>query len=133
LHSAIGAVIIGITYGIKTKQHNDRFIQYAEDAMEIFIIATKPGAFLVDFLPILQYAPSWFPGATYKKNLPLWRKQIRDLLDEPVEVVKNELVGGILQLLYQFMTTFHSLRAFTRPQWLMNFLLKQCRRSERSS
>jgi hypothetical protein len=96
LDSAVGAVIFGITYGIKTEQHDDRFIQYAEDAMKPFIIATKPGAFFVDVFPILQYAPSWFPGATYKRNLPLWRKQIRNVIDEPVEVVKKELVGGML-------------------------------------
>jgi len=62
--------------------------------MSPFLITTKPGAYAVDFLPFLQYAPSWFPGATYKKHLSLWSKQIRDLLDKPVEVVKNELVSS---------------------------------------
>jgi hypothetical protein len=101
--------------------------------MKPFIIATKPGAFYVDVLPILQYAPSWFPGAIYKRSLPIWRKWIRNLLDEPVRVVKEELVHIIIYLWYRLLIVLLSPRVFTRPQSLMKSSQKQIYRRSRKS
>ena len=50
--SAVGALIMEITYGIDTKYHKDEFLQTAEHALEHVEKAMVPGAFLVDTFPI---------------------------------------------------------------------------------
>jgi len=30
--------------------------------------AASPGAFLVDFIPILKHVPEWVPGASFQKK-----------------------------------------------------------------
>ena len=52
-------------YGIDVKDSENPYILVAQEAFSGVSEATVPGAFLVDFLPILKYTPSWFPGAGF--------------------------------------------------------------------
>ena len=52
LPSVTGAPIMGITYGLDIKSHENEFLQTAERALEFAERAMVPGAFLVDTFPI---------------------------------------------------------------------------------
>ena len=46
-----GAVILRISHGYEVKEHNDPFVELADQATEQFSLATAPGGFLVDLIP----------------------------------------------------------------------------------
>ncbi|KIM43420.1 hypothetical protein M413DRAFT_18002 [Hebeloma cylindrosporum] len=82
-HNA-AAVIMGITYGIKIANTNDRYIAIAEKALEGMGQAASPGAFLVDLLP----CPS------FKRKAREWRNAVMSMRDEPFKTVLNEMKNG---------------------------------------
>lgn len=49
---------MNLTYGIHIAPRDDRYITMAEKALAGMSEAAKPGAFLVDLLPICMYYPS---------------------------------------------------------------------------
>ena len=89
--STFAATIMDIGYGIAVQDSDD--ISVAEEALEGFAAAAIPGAFLVDFVPILKYVPSWFPGAGFQKKAAHWRKLNHTMADTPFDHVKEQLVG----------------------------------------
>ena len=32
-----------------------------------------PGRFAVDYIPLLEHVPAWFPGAGFKRNAKKWK------------------------------------------------------------
>jgi hypothetical protein len=81
-----------IGYGITVQDFDDPYISIAEEAVSGFIEAGIPGAFLVDFLPILKYVPRWFPGAGFQKKAARWREAFNTMADKPFCHVKVQLV-----------------------------------------
>jgi hypothetical protein len=49
-----------ISHGYEVKETNDPFVDLADTALEQFSLATTPGGFLVDVVPICQFALSTF-------------------------------------------------------------------------
>ena len=47
-----------IAYGIEVQESGDRYISLVEEIMEGANEVSTPGAFWVDFFPILAYVPS---------------------------------------------------------------------------
>ena len=82
-----------IAYGIKVQESGDRYISLAEEVMSGGVEASIPGAFWVDFFPILAYVPSWFPGAGFQKKAAHWRKLNETLVEKPFGYVQEKLVG----------------------------------------
>ena len=81
-----------IGYGIAVQESDDPYISIAEEALNGSAQAGIPGAFWVDFLPILKYVPSWFPGAGFQKKAARWRKAINAMADNPFFHVQEQLV-----------------------------------------
>ena len=81
-----------IAYGIKVQESGDRYISLVEEAIEGGTEAAIPGAFWVDFLPILAYVPSWFPGAGFKKKAAYWSKLNKIMTEKPFHYVQEQLV-----------------------------------------
>ena len=52
-----------IGYGIEVQESDDPYISIAEEVLNGIVQAGIPGSFWVDLFPVLQYVPSWFPGA----------------------------------------------------------------------
>ena len=53
--STVGAIILlHIAYGYEAKEHDDPFVELADKATEQFSLATEPGAYLVDVLPMCK-------------------------------------------------------------------------------
>ncbi|KAF9006260.1 cytochrome P450 [Hymenopellis radicata] len=57
-------------------------------------VASTPGAFLVDFIPMLKSLPDWFPGAGFKRTAKMWAKDLEDMINVPFEHVKAEMARG---------------------------------------
>ncbi|KAF5310062.1 hypothetical protein D9619_010585 [Psilocybe cf. subviscida] len=89
-HNA-AAVIMMVTYGIKVSSENDPYISIAEKALEGMGQAASPGAFLVDFLPILKHIPEWVPGASFKRKAREWRTAVMEMKDLPFGTVQDQL------------------------------------------
>ncbi|KAJ6530989.1 cytochrome P450 [Mycena vulgaris] len=90
-----GAMVLHLTYGYKIKeQGSDPLVDLADKALAEFSEITRPGAFLVDVMPILKYVPSWFPGAGFKRLAKLYTKSCDDLADVPFAYVKEQMANG---------------------------------------
>ncbi|EMD36008.1 hypothetical protein CERSUDRAFT_96232 [Gelatoporia subvermispora B] len=61
LRLTTGKIILALIYGIPMNTPEDKYITHIEELALIGVKAALPGAYLVDFLPILKYAPSWIP------------------------------------------------------------------------
>ena len=82
-----------IAYGIKVQESGDRYISLVEDVINGGNEAAIPGAFWVDFFPILAYVPSWFPGAGFQRKAAHWRKLKETMVEKPFCYVQEQLVG----------------------------------------
>ena len=81
-----------IGYGISVQESDDPYISIAEEALNGAAQAGIPGAFWVDFLPLLKYVPSWFPGAGFQKKAARWRRAINAMTENPFSHVQEQLV-----------------------------------------
>ncbi|KAF7360772.1 Cytochrome P450 [Mycena venus] len=84
-----GALALHLTYGYKIKEEGNDPLAVAG-----FSEITRPGAFLVDVLPILKYIPSWFPGAGFKRLAKMYKKSCDDFADVPLAYVREQMLNG---------------------------------------
>ncbi|KAJ7910247.1 putative monooxygenase [Mycena leptocephala] len=94
----LGTIIIRVAYGYYLTGENDPFLTAPLTAMENFSEASAPGAWLVDFLPMLQYLPKWMPGAGFLTTASTWREIVRDATWEPYLWSKKNLESGTVLL-----------------------------------
>ena len=78
-----GAIAISIAYGIDVSWKDDPLIEIAENAMAPLAGTSSPWP--VDFMPWLQYVPSWFPGAGFQLKATEWREWMVKSLTVPFE------------------------------------------------
>lgn len=69
INKNIGAIMLYTAYGINLKGDpgHAELMQIAEEGPKEFDIAANPG-WLVNYIPIMQHLPSWFPGTTFKRE-----------------------------------------------------------------
>ncbi|EMD36556.1 hypothetical protein CERSUDRAFT_115591 [Gelatoporia subvermispora B] len=94
IHFAIGAGIIELVYGHPVKDVDNKYLVIARNSSTAASEGLLPGAFFVDFLPILRYVPTWFPGAVFKRKAAEWRAVFDQMLYVPFNDVKADLDGG---------------------------------------
>ncbi|THU81799.1 cytochrome P450 [Dendrothele bispora CBS 962.96] len=99
--SVAGTLILSITYGINAKPSLDPFIQAAEVALNSVTESARPGAFLVDQFPWLQYIPAWFPGASFKRKAREWRMYRERMANGPFNVVMKQIVRCIASFCFR--------------------------------
>ena len=85
-----------VTYRIDVQEYDDSHILVAKETIKGISEAGTPGNFWVDFLPVLKYVPSWFPGAGFQKKAAHWREVNKSLTETPFRYVKEQLVGDLL-------------------------------------
>jgi hypothetical protein len=107
--SMTGSLLLRIAYGLEIQPEDDPLINLAERTLERFVYALVPGKFLVvrlftsamlkaganffqDALPWLKYIPSWFPGANFKRQAKIWRKDVEDMMEVPYQAVREGMV-----------------------------------------
>ena len=100
--SLFGAIFMKISYGIDVQDSDDPHILQTEEAMKGISEASIPGAFWVDFFPVLKYVPSWFPGAGFQKKAAHWSQINASMIQIPFDYVKDQLVGFFLPRDHEF-------------------------------
>ena len=81
-----------IGYGIAVRESDDPYISIAEEALTRAAEAGIPGAFWVDWFPILRYVPSWFPGAGFQRKAERVRETSNTMAEKPFRHVQEQLV-----------------------------------------
>ncbi|KAI0049074.1 cytochrome P450 [Auriscalpium vulgare] len=94
IRDTAGAVILQMTYGYKPKEDKDDIVDLVEIALRQFAEVTEPNAFLVDLFPPLQYVPSWFPGAAWKKKAEYYYDTLQQMADVPLQFVRKQMSEG---------------------------------------
>ncbi|SJK99774.1 related to cytochrome P450 CYP2 subfamily [Armillaria ostoyae] len=98
LHSHISqdvaALVLRITYGYEVEKEEDDMVALVNRAMEELSVASSPGQFLVDIIPILRYVPEWFPGAGFQLKAKQWAQDLRNMVNVPYEMVKRQAEKG---------------------------------------
>nr|F1SY52.1 RecName: Full=Cytochrome P450 monooxygenase 45 [Postia placenta Mad-698-R]BAK09396.1 cytochrome P450 [Postia placenta]BAK20189.1 cytochrome P450 [Postia placenta] len=69
----IASIILRMTYGYTVKGVDDPLFTTGIAVINGFSEATRPGAWPVDFVPILQYVPHWVPGFVFTRKAREWR------------------------------------------------------------
>ncbi|PVF97871.1 cytochrome P450 [Serendipita vermifera] len=87
----VAATTLSASSAIHVKDAKDPYVVDAEKAMDIFSVTTQPGAFLVDVFPIMRYIPSWFPGASFKRQAEKWKADLNRASDRPFDKVMNDI------------------------------------------
>ncbi|OCH88434.1 cytochrome P450 [Obba rivulosa] len=90
----LSAALLEVVYGTSVNDPEHRYLKYAQNSADAQIEAFLPGNMVVEFLPILQYMPSWFPGAGFKRMLPKWREDIEALRNSAFRDVQAALSNG---------------------------------------
>ncbi|KDQ17051.1 hypothetical protein BOTBODRAFT_53664 [Botryobasidium botryosum FD-172 SS1] len=90
-----GKIIVMFTYGLKIDSTKDPLIAVPEAQFARVISLILPGQTpLVDVFPSLKHIPSWFPGATFKRNARIWKKELTDMVTQPFNRVKADIAAG---------------------------------------
>lgn len=84
-----------MTYGYQVQDGEDPLVNLIEKANNNFNAATVPGAFSVDFFPILKYLPEWLPGSGFLRTARLWAKDTAAMVDVPYNFTRQEMVPNI--------------------------------------
>ncbi|KAF4341166.1 oxidoreductase [Fusarium beomiforme] len=90
-----GSVILKVVYGYTAEQFKaDPLLNTVRKVVDEFGIAAKPGAFMVDLIPLLKYVPGWVPGAGFKTTAKQWRSNLESSVEEPAAFVKQQMAEG---------------------------------------
>ncbi|TEB11285.1 cytochrome P450 [Coprinellus micaceus] len=89
-----GSFILDITYGLNVTSKDDIYITQAERGMRGMAAAGTASSYLVDFIPGLQYLPSWLPGMRFKRDASEIRKDALAMAREPLTFVETALRMG---------------------------------------
>lgn len=81
-----------MAYGIDVLPSNDPYINLAERALEGMAAAVRPGAFLVETIPLLRHVPTWFPGAKFKRDAQMWTQWANEMLEVPFAAALDDMV-----------------------------------------
>ncbi|KZP33653.1 hypothetical protein FIBSPDRAFT_312511 [Athelia psychrophila] len=72
------------------------FLDIVEKALLGLLDTARPGAYLVDFLPILKYVPSWVPGTGRQRQAVEWRQATEDMVELPYRKALDLIAAGTL-------------------------------------
>jgi hypothetical protein len=99
-----------MAYGLPIQEENDPVVTVVDEALKQLALASTPGAFLVDTLPIskrsvssqsprkyqsyiiVQYLPDWLPGNSWKQTAEIYRKTLFEMVDLPYYKAKKLMV-----------------------------------------
>ena len=93
IYRAAAAIILKVTYGYDVTDEHDSYIVLSNAALQTFSQASVFGAFLVDYIPMLKYVPSWMPGASFKRKACEWRHLSHQMVESQFKIVKQNMVS----------------------------------------
>ncbi|KAF8638368.1 hypothetical protein AX16_010515 [Volvariella volvacea WC 439] len=127
LRHMAGEIIFSTCYGIDIEPEGDPWVQLAERSLVSAALGGNVGSFMVDYLPFLNYFPSWFPGAEHRKIVQEDSKYVNTLPVAPFEAVKEKMSKGelkpsIASTVLEELHGEHSEEAAEKKRVLMNVL-----------
>lgn len=100
MRRSAGSVILRVTYDHKVRALDDHLVEINEAAIPNNLRAVTPTAFVVNFVPWLQYMPDWFPGTGYRPFV----KEVLDghmrIRDTPWVELKERMAKGAIKPCY---------------------------------
>ena len=85
-------MILRVTYGKTSPTSNDDpEVKRIHQAMDNFLLATRPGAYLVDRMPWLRYVPG------YGRQLKEWHQYELALFRDQLDRVRDKMVRSMLE------------------------------------
>ncbi|KAJ7631006.1 cytochrome P450 [Roridomyces roridus] len=91
IRTAAAGIVLKMTYGLKVGA-GDEYVVLADQAIAGLAQAGIFGTYLVDYMPFLKYAPSWF---SFKRKALAWRKLSHAMLNVPFASAQQEMAQGI--------------------------------------
>lgn len=85
--------MLQVTYGIELGEYNDKYYKMVERLAEVGEEVAIPGRFSVEALPWLQYLPTWFPGAEFKRYAAAANRDILFIMEQLLGVAKAAMVS----------------------------------------
>ncbi|KAI0659815.1 CyP450 monooxygenase [Cubamyces menziesii] len=88
-------ILLNVMYGLRF-DHADIpcYIDVLSCLESAIAEAFLPGAFLVEFVPWLKYAPGWLPGAGWQQKVFKWRRLLDALVDGPYHAAREAMGHG---------------------------------------
>ncbi|KAJ7344033.1 cytochrome P450 [Mycena albidolilacea] len=83
-----------IVAGHRITSNDDPYLHMSHMIVEAMSKTGTPGGSPVDFFPILQHFPSWFPGASHMGVVRACRPTVQELYEYPFRTVKNQQESG---------------------------------------
>ncbi|KAF8212691.1 cytochrome P450 [Mycena galopus ATCC 62051] len=84
-------IITQIVAGHRITSDDDPYLRLSDMVYESMAKATgPPGNSLLDFIPLLQHFPLWFPGAKDMAGVKAGRPVIKELYEYPLRTVKEQ-------------------------------------------
>ncbi len=83
---------MGVAYGITVADLNDKYVHIAHKALSTLMDIKKPGAFWVDYVPLLRHIPTWVPGATARRLGASVKPLVYAMRNEPYAAAKRDFV-----------------------------------------
>ncbi|KAK7058891.1 hypothetical protein VNI00_001515 [Paramarasmius palmivorus] len=94
------AIILSVVYGIKVDEsvdeQGDNYVSLANRAMESLSRAGIFGTYMVDYIPTLKHVPTWFPGASFKRQARRWRHFSQEMVNRPFDLVLRKMKAGTM-------------------------------------
>lgn len=105
----VTTLITRVMYGFHIGDEHEHFVSITEKALNGFKVASTPGKYLVDTIPIrtsfvgtqalhnihqtlVKYVPSWFPGASFKRRAVEWKKLTYAMINLPFNLALSSIV-----------------------------------------
>ncbi|KAJ6464892.1 cytochrome P450 [Mycena sanguinolenta] len=90
----VTGIITQIVAGHRITSDDDPYLRISHSIYETMAKTGPPGGSPIDFLPLLQHFPSWFPGAAHMDIVRTGRPTIRELHEYPLRMVKEQQKVG---------------------------------------
>ncbi|KAF3906918.1 hypothetical protein AA313_de0203533 [Arthrobotrys entomopaga] len=91
-NSTSSATVLKMAYGYNIDRGKpDKLVTLIVKMMTEFSLAAAPMAWMVDIVPILQYLPEGFPGASFQRIAREWRKSIEGAAYIPYQFVQRQM------------------------------------------
>ncbi|KAJ7511587.1 cytochrome P450 [Mycena galericulata] len=89
-------IITQIVAGHRINSDDDPYLRMSNMVLEAMSKTGPPGGSPLDFFPILQHFPPWFPGAHHVGVVRTWRSTLRELYDYPLRVATGEAMPSFI-------------------------------------
>ncbi|KAJ6559762.1 cytochrome P450 [Mycena capillaripes] len=83
-------IITQIVAGHRITSNDDPYLRMSKMVVEALSKTGPPGSSPLDFFPILQHFPPWFPGASHVGVVRAWKSTVRELHEYSLRTVKKQ-------------------------------------------